>query len=215
MKLLRIEARSVKRLADVDLSLEGHSLFVIGGKNKAGKSSVLDAIQYAIAGKKSIPDKPLKNGEKSGKIRLTLQGHDEDTAQDGLIVEREFFEDGSTVLKLLSDDGFEAPQPQRLLDDLYAKSGFDPLRFVNLKPAEQLDELRKIVGLDFADMDKERQRTYDQRTLINNQGKSLKARVDGMPKHADAPESEIKVSDLMDLLTKIQQQSDIRRRWAR
>lgn len=208
MRLIRIQAWNVKRISEIDLNLQGHHIFVIGGKNKAGKSSAIDAVQYAMCGKKSIPEKPLRNGEKSGKIRLTLQGHDDETQQDGLIVEREFFEDGSTQMKLLSDDGFEAPQPQRLLDDLYSKAGFDPLAFTKLGPKEQLDSLRKIVGLDFTELDRERQKFYDQRTLVNNQGKALKARIEGMPVHADAPEAEVNVADLMNLLGQIQKHND-------
>lgn len=196
MKLLRIEAHNVKKISDVDLNLDGHHLYVIGGKNRAGKSSALDAIEYALCGKSSLPGKPLRAGEKSGKVRLTLSG-DKDLHQTGFVVEREFFEGGKTTLKLLSDDGFEAPQPQTLLDGFYERAGFDPLAFTRMKPKEQLDELRKIVGLDFAELDRERQRVYDERTAVNNHGKALKARVDAMPNHADAPETEIKASDLV------------------
>jgi len=173
---------------------------VIGGKNKAGKTSALKSIEYALGGKKAIPSRPLRTGAKSGKIRLELECDEVDTQelhQTGLIVEREFFEDGRTEMRLTSADGFEAPQPQRLLDDFYSKSTFDPRRFLTLEPDKKRDELRRMVGLDFTAQDKLHKTLYDQRTMVNNQGKALKSRVDAMPSHADAPPEEIKLPELM------------------
>ena len=50
MKIIRLKAENVKRLHAVEITPEGE-VVVVAGKNGAGKSSVLDAITYALAGK--------------------------------------------------------------------------------------------------------------------------------------------------------------------
>ena len=159
MKLLEIEVHNVKGVRDVKFDLRDHHLFLIGGHNKAGKSSAIDAMTWAFMGKRAIQEKPIRDGETYAKARVTTDG-DSELHQTGLIIEREWFEDGSSKLTVTNDDGFEAPEPQSILNSLF-KVGFDPLEFSRMKPKDQLDTLKKIVGLDFTDWDRKRQTIYE------------------------------------------------------
>ena len=74
MKIKNVKVHQVLGVKDLSADLEGHNLWLIGGKNASGKSSALNAIIMAICGKKGCdyPDQPLKNGEDE-EMRLTSE----------------------------------------------------------------------------------------------------------------------------------------------
>jgi DNA repair exonuclease SbcCD ATPase subunit len=181
----------------VTITPDGNAV-VIGGKNGAGKSSVLDAIMYALAGGKSLPTVPIRNGEKSGKVEVKLSA---DFGTPALKVTRVFTAKGSR-LEVRYDDEMRAKvsNPQALLDSLCGRVAFDPLAFTRAKPAEQAEQLRQLVGLDFSTLDADRQRHYEQRTERNRQVKAMRARLDAMPRHDYAPEEPVVVAELLEQL---------------
>ena len=197
-KIVELRAENIKRLSAVHITPDG-STVVIGGMNAQGKSSVLDSIVYALGGSKYIPSKPLRKGQDQGKIEIDL---------GELIVTRTFLRrpDGSikTELEVKSKDGYEAPTPQTILNDMCGKMAFDPLAFSRLDPKKQADQLKELVGLDFSQLDAEYKSTFDKRTEVNREGKNLKARFDSMPHFDDAPAEEISVQQLMQELKRRQ-----------
>lgn len=86
MKVVRLTSENVKRLRAVDISPGDDSMVIVGGKNEAGKSSVLDSIAYACGGEKLVPSQPIRNGETEAKIVVDL---------GDLIVTRRFSRDAS------------------------------------------------------------------------------------------------------------------------
>src|SRR3990170_4767078 len=80
MKILKLTAENVKKLRAVEITPTGE-LVEITGRNGAGKSSVLDAIWWALAGTKHIQAVPIRKGATKARIRLDL---------GELIVERRF-----------------------------------------------------------------------------------------------------------------------------
>lgn len=137
-RIIRLQVENVKRIKAVDISPPASGTLVIGGANGAGKSSVLDAIMYALGGGRGIPDQPLRVGEKQGFVKVDL---------GDLIVDRRFTEKGTTLV-ITSKDGYEAPTPQKILDDLFSRFTFDPLAFSRDKPKDQLAVLRSLVGIE-------------------------------------------------------------------
>ena len=192
MKILRLTAENVKRIKIVEIEPDGN-LVVIGGRNGQGKTSVLDSITYALAGKTTHPTRPIRDGESKAKVVCEL---------DDIIVTRTFTEAGGGTLTVTNKDGAKYPTPQALLDKLTGKLGFDPLAFSRMLKKEQLETLKSLVGLDFSELDARRKGLYEQRTLVNREGKELKAVFDQMPEYPDVPESEISVSLLMEELEK-------------
>jgi DNA repair exonuclease SbcCD ATPase subunit len=205
VKILRLDIKNFKRDSQITIIPSEHVVSV-GGKNRAGKSSALDGIVAAICGKKAVPGVPLKKGETEGWVRLELDG-DDDMHQDKLVVERLFTADGKQKLRLLSSDGFEAPEPQTLLNTLYGQIGFDPLHFTRLSPKDQANTLRELVGIDFTELDDERETVYRERTQSGRLGQLQKAKVEGMPFHADAPTEEVSVAELVRQQTELEQQA--------
>ena len=181
MTIIKLEASNVKRLRAVTITPQG-SAVLIGGRNAQGKSSVLDAIAYALAGKDAIPTEPIRRGEKSASIVLETQE---------IVVTRKFTAKGST-LEVTNKDGMVFPSPQAVLDKLCSKVAFDPLAFVRLGESvagrrEQLRQLRDLVGVDTSKLDAERATVFAKRTEVNRQVAAQHAVFSALPSTGPAP----------------------------
>ena len=76
-----LEVENVKRIQTVSLEPSPTGLTVIGGANNQGKTSVLDAIAWALGGDRYRPDNVQREGS-SAPARLKV------TLSNGIIVER-------------------------------------------------------------------------------------------------------------------------------
>lgn len=186
-RIVSLEAQNVKKLKAVRLELD-KPMTIIGGNNGQGKTTVLDCIEMALGGKKSIPPRPIREGESSARIVLEL---------DTLTVVRKFTAKDS-YLEVLTKDGAKYPSAQAVLDDLYNSLSFDPVAFARMKPADQAATLRAVCGIDTADLDEEYQKVYTERTGVNRDVKTHEATVRGMVRHEDAPAEAVSITALTD-----------------
>lgn len=186
MKIVSLKAENVKRLSAVEITPDGN-MVVIGGKNGAGKSSVLDSIMYALGGQSAVAKRPIRNGQESASVTVEL---------DDLIVTRKWTEKGSKLV-VKNGDGATFSSGQAILDRLVGRLSFDPLGFSRMKPADQAATLRDLVGIDHSDLDAKRAKLYSERTDINREVKRLAGAIESTPKHDDAPEEPVSVAGLM------------------
>lgn len=189
-KIVELRSENVKRIQAVEIHPRGH-VVEISGKNRQGKSSVLDSIAMALGGKDQQGAMPIRKGQDKGKIVVTLD--------NGMVVTRTLTASGGS-LSITSAEGMKYPSPQAMLDKLVGTLSFDPMAFVDMKPTDQRETLKRLVGVDTKDLDEARQETYDERTVVNRTVGQQKARLAGMTLHADAPTAEISVVDLMEKL---------------
>ncbi len=204
MKIVRFFAENVKKLRVVEIvPKKDASMVVIGGENDAGKSSCLDAIEMALGGKRHHPAEPLRRGAKHGRVVLDL---------GDILVTRTFEKSGSTALVVESKAGKTYPSPQAMLDKLYGELTFDPLEFERLEPKQQAEVLRRLLGLDFSDLDKLREKLYEERRLENKTAEMLAASLAGLEQFDDAPEAEISVQALSAELAAVEELAKAARR---
>lgn len=202
IKLVSIRAENVMGCTLADVRLTDDALTIVGGNNHNGKSSFINAILFALGGKKAMPPDPIKHGEESADITLRLTGKEGSLLPWPCTVKREIKRDASgegfkSYLTITADDGADAPSPQTLLNSLTSKGlGFDALSFVQQKPGEQVDTLKALVGLDFDDLDRKRQAAYDERTRVNRDVKNIQGAVKKMGIHGDVPKEKVSVSEL-------------------
>ena len=71
MKIVKLAAENIKKLVAVEITPTGDVIRVTG-KNGAGKTSVLDAIWWALGGEREIQSQPVRQGEKTAKVVLDL-----------------------------------------------------------------------------------------------------------------------------------------------
>lgn len=186
MKIVQLTAENVKRLKAVQITPQGN-MIVLGGNNGQGKSSVIDSIMYALGGKGSICEKPIRDGETKASVVCDM---------GEIVVERTWTEKGS-YLQVVTKDGAAYKSPQAVLDKLTSSISFDPLEFVRLTPVAQRETLRNMVGLDFTAQDASRKTFYDQRTEVNRNATLLAGQLAAKPHFPDAPAEEVSAASLM------------------
>lgn len=189
MRIVRFRAENLKRLKVVEITPEG-ALVQITGANGAGKSSILDAIMYALAGKKAIDPVPVRRGADEAVVELDL---------GRIRVRRIFDKEGGTSVSVTAEDGARYSSPQTMLDALLGAFTFDPLEFTRMDAAARSTALRKLVDInvDFAKIDQQNQVDFRVRTDVNRKVKELRARLDAIPKpEGDIPE-QIDVAQLV------------------
>lgn len=144
MKILKLVAENFKRLSAVEITPDGN-VVVISGKNAAGKSSVLDAIEAALCGGRSLPKQPIKTGEIRAKVEVDMGEYK---------VTRKFFGTSSTLtVETTGETKTEVKKPQAFLDSVVGNISFDPLAFLNITPSEQRNTLMEFLGLNLSEFD--------------------------------------------------------------
>lgn len=181
MQVLAVKVENFKRIAHIDLSTADKAMILVGGKNGAGKSSLLDAISAALMGEKACPAEPIRRGENSGSVVVKLEGYTITRTwtrkADGSV--------GST-LKIVGPDG-GIGSPQTWLSGKMGDLTCDPLAFMGDKPDKQAERLRKLTGLDVSALDAARKRIFDARTEVGRDGQKEAATLANMPECNDAP----------------------------
>ena len=81
MKINKLEIENVKRVKAVKAEFTPNGLTVIGGNNNQGKTSILDAIAWALGGNKYKPSQAQRQGS-------VTPPHLHVVMNNGLIVER-------------------------------------------------------------------------------------------------------------------------------
>jgi DNA repair exonuclease SbcCD ATPase subunit len=193
MQMISIEVNNVLRVKAVYLEPDG-SVTLIGGKNKAGKSSVLTAIEMCLGGADAIPPEPLRKGATKGHARLDL---------GDIVVTRSFTARGTT-LNIKTADGETVKSPQELLNSLIGRISFDPSEFSRLDPKARMAMLQTIVGIDFSAIDKKRNETFVKRTEVGRRLKEAEARLKTSVFYPDAPKEEVSAADLLEEMNKRQ-----------
>lgn len=186
LMLCRLTAQNVLRLKCVDIEFDGAGAVVIGGRNAQGKSSALNAIWYALGGKRLQAKRPIRDGEDHAMVRLDLGEY---------VVTREWTEgQESSPLRVTAKDGATYRRPQELLDGLIGARGFDVMDFMRQRPEQQHAILREMLGLDFTQLERDRQTAYDQRRDINRDLEQRRGALKQMPEDREAPSEEVSIS---------------------
>lgn len=196
LKIIKLKSENIKKLVAVEITPTG-DLVRITGANGQGKSSVLDSILWALAGEKAIQDVPIRQGQEKALIELDL----------GDKIVRRTFTPHSTQLTIENKEGLRFPSPQRMLDDLIGKLSFDPLAFLRLEPKKQLQTLKDLTGVSTDDLDAQRQKLYDERTVKNREVDSAQARYVAVTVPENAPEQEVDSAEIAQRLTAAMEQN--------
>jgi len=144
MKLLALQIKNIGNIEAAELRFDDKgSLVPIIGDNEAGKSTVINALEYLFSGGKDIPNSAVKKGEKKGEIIGILEGYK---------ARRVIKDTGSPTLEVKTEEGESISSPQKFLDKLSAKFP-DPHKLSELKTPELYAELLKYGNVDMTDID--------------------------------------------------------------
>jgi len=189
----RLEVENVKRVRAVRLEPSAQGLTIIGGRNRQGKTSVLDAIAWGLGGDRFRPSEPQRKGSVlPPNIRITLS--------NGLVVERN---GKNSDLKVIDPDGKKSGQ--QLLNGFVEQLALDLPRFLQANDREKAETLLRIIGVgeQLHVLEREEQETYNRRHAIGQIADQKEKFAKEMQTFMDVPKEPISASEL------IRQQQDI------
>ncbi|HQG06794.1 MAG TPA: AAA family ATPase [Anaerohalosphaeraceae bacterium] len=190
MKIVRLTAENFMRLVAVEICPNSNAVIISSKRNGEGKSSVLDAILAAFGGARCIPPKPIREGAEEGFVEVETEH---------FTITRKFTQKGS-YLTITNKDGYKASSPQALLDKIVGDISFDPMEFMEKKPADQRKLLMEICGISFDDIDEKIREIKTKRTLLNEQKKVQEVKAKEAEQYKDVPDEEVSVSELLEQL---------------
>lgn len=176
MLITTLEITDYKRVRCVAIKPDAdRSLILLGGRNRQGKSSTLDALTAAFGGAKAIAADPVRHGADQAAIRVELDGGQ-------LTIERVIRPDGSTTLEVRDAEG-AVRRPQEALDKLIGARFLDPLRFLRLDAKEQRAQLMRLIP-DAARIDElngKRERAFARRTEVGRDLARARGELERLP----------------------------------
>lgn len=187
VKITALEAENVKRIKAVALTPAPTGLTLVGGNNNQGKTSVLDALAWALGGEKFRPNAAQRDGAVApAHLRVTLS--------NGVVVERKGKNSSLTVT-----DPTGRRSGQQLLNAFVEPLALDLPRFMEASDKEKADILLRIIGIgnELHLRDMEIKSIYDKRTFTGQLAQQKKYFADELISYPDAPEQPLSASDLI------------------
>lgn len=196
VKINTFEMENVKKIKAVQLTPTENGLTVIGGKNRQGKTSVLDAIAWALGGNKFKPSEPHREGSVSDPhLKVTLS--------NGITVERS---GKSSSLKVIDSKGNKGGQA--LLDSFIESFALDLPKFMQASAKDKADTLLKIIGVGdkLYELERKEKELYEQRHTLGQIGEQKAKYAAELEVFPGVPDEPVSASEL------IAQQQEILRR---
>lgn len=187
VKINSFEVENVKRVKAVRLQPSPQGLTIIGGKNGQGKTSILDALAWALGGNKMAPTQPHREGSVSDpKLHIELS--------NGIIVERA---GKNSTLKVLDPSGKKSGQ--KLLDSFIDQLALNLPKFMQATPAEKGKTLLQIIGVgdELLKLEQEEATLYSRRTEIGRIADQKKKYAAEMEYHPDLPKEPVSAAELI------------------
>ena len=186
-KITALELDDVKKIRAVRLEPTENGLTVIGGRNGQGKTSVLDAIAWALGGEKFRPSAAARDGAYAPpRMKITLS--------NGLTVERS---GKNSELKVTDESGKRGGQT--LLNEFISTFALDLPRFMDSTPKEKANVLLQIIGVGdrLREFDDTESKLYNKRYEIGRIAEQKAKFAAELPFYEDAPTAPISVSELI------------------
>lgn len=187
VKIMALEAENVKRIKAVAFTPAPTGLTLVGGNNNQGKTSVLDALAWALGGDRFRPNAAQRDG-------AVAPAHLKVTLSNGVIVERKGKNSTLTVT-----DPTGRRSGQQLLNAFVEPLALDLPRFMEASDKEKADILLQIIGIgaQLHTRDLEIKALYDKRTFTGQLAQQKKNYAQELISYPDAPEEPVSASDLI------------------
>lgn len=187
IKINQLEIENVKRIKAVKIEPKETGLTIIGGNNNQGKTSVLDAIAWALGGEKYKPSQAVREGSVvPPNLHLVMS--------NGLVVERK---GKNSTLKVTDPNGKKAGQ--QLLNEFIEQLALDLPKFMNASGKEKADVLLQIIGVgpQLIELDQKEKELYQERLYVGRTADQKAKFAKEMTYYDDVPKELISPSELI------------------
>lgn len=187
VKIASLRLENVKRVRAVSIVPTENGLTVIGGRNGQGKTSILDAIAWALGGDRYKPTAAKREGS-------VLPPDLEIRLSNGLLVRRK----GKAGALTVTD-----PQGKRygqtLLSEFVTTFAIDLPKFLNATDKEKADTLLRIIGVGDAlrALETREKEAYNRRRAIGQIADQKEKFAREMPTYDGVPDAPVSASELI------------------
>lgn len=187
MKINKLEIENVKRVKAVKVEFTPNGLTVIGGNNNQGKTSILDAIAWALGGNKYKPSQAQRQGS-------VTPPHLHVVMNNGLIVERS---GKNSTLKVIDPNGKKGGQ--QLLNDFVEELAINLPKFMESTSKEKANTLLQIIGVGpkLQELEMKEGELYNERRTIGQIADQKKKFAEEQTYYPDAPHELISIKELV------------------
>lgn len=193
IKINSLEIEGVKRIKAVTLEPAENGLTVIGGKNGAGKTSVLDSIAWALGGERYRPSNPKREGDYNDpSLKVTLS--------NGIVVERS---GKNSTLKVTDSTGKKGGQT--LLDSFVEELAINLPKFMEATNKEKAKTLLQIIGVGdkLFELETKENKLYNERYEIGRIADRKEKYALELPHYDGVPEAPVSAFELIQRQQKI------------
>ena len=187
VKINTLELENIKRIRAIRIEPSQNGLTVIGGRNNQGKTSVLDAIAWALGGNKYRPSQAHREGS-------LVPPHLKIQLSNGLVVERR---GKNSDLKVTDPAGNRSGQ--QLLDEFIEQLALDLPKFLHASDREKAETLLRIIGVGdrLEELERAEVQLYNQRHAIGQMADRKAKFARELPQWDDVPEEPVSASELI------------------
>ncbi len=187
VKINKLEIENVKRVKAVKIEPTANGLTVIGGNNNQGKTSVLDAIAWALGGEKFRPSMAKNSAS-------VILPHLHIVLNNGLVVERK---GKNSDLKVTDPEGNKGGQ--QLLNEFVEQLALNLPKFMENSSREKADTLLRIIGVgdSLAALEQQERELYNRRLAIGQIADQKEKFAKEQPYYPDAPKEIVSASELI------------------
>ena len=187
MKINKLEIENVKRVKAVRLEPAADGLTIIGGNNRQGKTSVLDAIAWALGGDRFRPSQAQREGSVvPPNLHIVMN--------NGLVVERK---GKNSALKVIDPSGNKGGQ--QLLNEFVEQLALDLPQFMEAPGKEKARILLKIIGVEdrLEALERQEKEQYNERLAIGRVADQKEKYAKEQPYYPEAPRELISPMELI------------------
>lgn len=187
MKINQLEIENVKRIKAVKVEPTASGLTIIGGNNNQGKTSILDAIAWALGGDRYRPSQAAREGSMAPpNLHIVMN--------NGLVVERK---GKNSDLKVTDPSGKK--YGQQLLNEFVNQFALDLPKFMEASGKEKANTLLQIIGVgdQLAALEQQETDQYNRRRAIGQIADQKKKFAKEQPYFPDAPKDIVSATELI------------------
>ncbi|HAP15102.1 MAG TPA: chromosome segregation protein SMC [Lactococcus sp.] len=187
IKINKLYIENVKRVKAVKLEPTKNGLTVIGGRNGQGKTSILDAIAWALGGNKYKPSQAKREGS-------VLPPNLHIVMSNGLEIRRD---SKNSDLKVIDPSGNKAGQ--QLLNSFVEELAINLPKFIDSSNADKAKILLQIIGVgdQLFELEKKEAELYNKRRTIGQIADQKKKFAAEMNYYTEAPKELVSASELI------------------
>ena len=186
IQISKMKVVGCKRIKAVEVDIAENDLVVFGGKNRQGKTSMLDSVAWCLGGGKFAPSNPVNEESETLEITVILN--------DGTSARR-----GGKNAALTAVDSRGKKLNQSHLNDKVGAFSLNLQKFMDAPAKEKADALLAAIGVGdkLTEADAKIDRLYQRRETFGQSKTAKEKYAAELPVYKDAPKEKVSVSELM------------------